>query len=79
MYAFPMASIERTYDKMLVKIAANIKRVRKAKGISQPSMAKFGFDVRNYQRLESGEHSPSLFTLHKLAYCFEVDINEFFK
>lgn len=74
-----MKSVEDKYQKLLVKVARNIKRVRKAKGYSQPAMTKFGFDLRNYQRLEAGTHSPSLYTLHKLAVAFRVDVCEFFK
>ena len=74
-----MASMEKSYEKLLVTIAKNLKRVRKERGLSQPKMAKLGFDVRNYQRLESGEHSASLFTLHKLAQTFKVEMEEFFK
>lgn len=74
-----MSSVEKSYEKMLVIVAKNIKRVRNAKGISQPGMVKYGFDVRNYQRLEQGEHSPSLYTLHKLARVFGVKMDEFFK
>ena len=74
-----MASIESKYEKLLEKVAANIKRVRKAKGLSQKDMEHFGFDLRNYQRLEAGNHSPSLYTLHKLAVAQKVDMGEFFK
>lgn len=74
-----MASLDSKYDKLLVKVAGNIKRIRKQKGLSQSDMESFGFDLRNYQRLEAGNHSPSLFTLHKLAVSFKVEIGEFFK
>ena len=74
-----MASTEVKYDKLLKRIADNIKRVRKAKGYSQRSMEDHGFDLRNYQRLEAGSHSPSLYTLHKLAVAFRVEISEFLK
>ncbi|WP_374080443.1 hypothetical protein [Bdellovibrio bacteriovorus] len=42
-------------------------------------MEDFGFDLRNYQRLEAGSHSPSLYTLHKLSIAFRVEISEFLK
>ncbi|WP_373999713.1 hypothetical protein [Bdellovibrio bacteriovorus] len=42
-------------------------------------MEDFGFDLRNYQRLEAGNHSPSLYTLHKLALAFRVEISDFFE
>ena len=74
-----MSAVEAKYDKLLNKIAFNIKRVRKSCGLSQPDMVEKGFDLRNYQRLEAGKHSPSLYTLHKLALAFKTDITEFFK
>jgi transcriptional regulator with XRE-family HTH domain len=42
-------------------------------------MGQFGFDLRNYQRLEAGSHSPSLYTLHKLAVSFKVPVENFFE
>lgn len=74
-----MNSVEKKYDKLLINIAANIKRVRKSRGLSQRDMETYGFDLRNYQRLEAGDHSPSLYTVHKLAVALRVDIAEFFK
>ena len=74
-----MASIEQKYDNLLTKIALNIKRIRKRRGLSQRDMESFGFDLRNYQRLEAGHHSPSLYTLHKVAIAFRVALPEFFK
>ncbi|WP_413613216.1 helix-turn-helix domain-containing protein [Bdellovibrio sp. HCB-110] len=61
------------------RIAENIKKIRKSKGLSQRNMEDFGFDLRNYQRLEAGSHSPSLYTLHKLSIAFRVEISEFLK
>ncbi len=72
-----MASVETKYDKLLKRIAENIKKIRKSKGLSQRNMEAYGFDLRNYQRLEAGNHSPSLYTLHKLAVAFRVDISMF--
>jgi len=74
-----MASIESKYEKLLIKVAANLKRIRKSKRLSQKDMEDFGFDLRNYQRLEAGNHSPSLYTLHKLAVALKVEMSEFFK
>lgn len=74
-----MASIESKYEKLLEKVAANIKRARKSKKLSQRDMEGFGFDLRNYQRLEAGNHSPSLYTLHKLAVALRVEMGEFFR
>jgi DNA-binding XRE family transcriptional regulator len=74
-----VASLETKYGKLLGKIAFNIKRIRKAKKLSQNDMTAFGFDLRNYQRLEAGNHSPSLYTLHKLSVSFKVEMAEFLK
>ncbi|WII73379.1 helix-turn-helix transcriptional regulator [Bdellovibrio sp. 22V] len=73
------SSIETKYDKVLKRIAKNIKELRKAQGLSQRNMEAFGFDLRNYQRLEAGKHSPSVYTLHKLAVAFRVDISDLLK
>lgn len=67
------------YDRLLKKIAINIKAMRKERGLSQRNMEAFGFDLRNYQRLEAGKHSPSLYTLHKIAIAFRIDISELIK
>lgn len=69
-------SLEELYKKKIKKIASNIKNTRNAKGYTQAQMEKFGFDLRNYQRLESGEHSPSLFTLFKLSKAFNIELSE---
>lgn len=42
-------------------------------------MTAFGFDLRNYQRLEAGNHSPSLYTLHKLSVSLKVEMSEFLR
>jgi transcriptional regulator with XRE-family HTH domain len=73
-----MSSTEVKYNKLLTKVAANLKRIRKHRKLSQAKMETLGFDLRNYQRLESGHHSPSLYTLHKLSIAFKVDVAEFF-
>lgn len=74
-----MTSVEEDYEKLLAVIAANIKQIRKLKKLTQKAMEKNGFDLRNYQRLEQGTHSPSLYTLHRLAIAFEVKVEDFFK
>lgn len=74
-----MPSIEAKYERLLKTIGANIKEHRKLSGLSQADMAQYGFEVRNYQRIESGAHSPSLFTLHKLAEIFSCKMEDLFK
>ena len=69
-------SLEELYKKKIKKVASNIKKARTDNGYTQAQMESFGFDLRNYQRLESGEHSPSLFTLFKLSKAFNVELSE---
>jgi transcriptional regulator with XRE-family HTH domain len=70
---------DKKYDKLVERVAHNIARVRKSRGLTQEDMANFGFSYRHYQRVESGKHSPNLFTLFRLAASFKVDIADFFK
>jgi len=42
-------------------------------------MGELGFDVRHIQRIESGDHSTSLYTLQRLADAYKVNIQEIFK
>ncbi|MGE0633216.1 MAG: helix-turn-helix domain-containing protein [Pseudobdellovibrionaceae bacterium] len=73
-----MSSIEAKYNKLLRTIGANLKRMRKSRNLSQADMTGHGFELRNYQRLESGRHSPSLFTLHRLATIFDCEVKDLF-
>lgn len=73
-----MSSTEAKYNKMLKSVSANLKKIRNSKKLSQSDMTKFGFELRNYQRIESGSHSPSLFTLHRLAIALDCEIKDFF-
>jgi transcriptional regulator with XRE-family HTH domain len=67
------------YEILLKRIAGNIKRIRKQKGLTQEQMHPLGFNYRHYQKIESGQHSFNLFTLYRLADAFNVRIGEFFK
>jgi transcriptional regulator with XRE-family HTH domain len=72
-------STEQAYQKLLKTIGKNIKKTRLEKKWTCAKMEDFGFEIRNYQRLESGKHSPSLYTLFKLARAFGVEVTDFFK
>jgi len=72
-------STEAKFKKVLSIVGANLKRIRKSRTLSQSDMQDYGFELRNYQRLESGKHSPSLYTLHRLAIVFRCNIKEFFE
>lgn len=61
----------------LKKVALNIKRIRKEKGITQVDLAySCGFEKQNMQRIEAGKTSPTLKTLLKISEALEVDIKD---
>ena len=62
------------YDLLLARIAENIRALRLRNGLTQEQMTEFGFNYRHYQRLESGNYSPSLNTLYRLSKVFKVSI-----
>ena len=68
-----------TYNGTLGLIAANVKKLRKQKGLTQEDMVEYGFNYRFYQKLESGKYSPNLQTLFKLSQALEVNIVKFFE
>lgn len=69
----------KLYQEFVKTIAANIKRLRKQRNLTQEDMAEQGFNYRHYQKLESGTYSPNLQTLHRLMEVFDVDAIELFK
>jgi len=61
-------------------IAANIKRLREIKELSQKEVsAKTKIPQGQYSRIENGKVEPSVSTLEKLGKVFEVSISEFFR
>ncbi len=71
--------LDEHYRKLMRRVAGNIQRVRKTKGLTQEDMMPLGFERRWFQRIESGTYSVSLPTLDRVARAFKVDISEFFK
>lgn len=69
-------SKEDEYDDLIKRIALNIRAYRKAKGLSQIDMEQFGFDVKNYQKIEYGNHHFSLHTIFKLSRAFGCSIEQ---
>jgi len=67
------------YQKLISRIAGNIKRVRESRKLTQEDMTQFGFSYRHYQRVESGKYSINLFTLHRVAIALKVDVVELFR
>ena len=70
---------DKSFEKFLVRVAENIKRIRKSKGLTQEGMIPLGYSYRHYQRIEGGKNAPNLQTLYRLAQTFKVDVREFFK
>lgn len=73
-----VGSTETKYKKLLITVGKNLKDLRRSRNLSQNDMTEFGFELRNYQRLESGRHSPSLYTLHRLSVIFKCEVKDFF-
>ena len=66
-------------EKILHKIGAGIKVLRKEKGMTQLDLAeKSDIDVRLVQRLEAGKTDIRVTTIHKIANGFDVSLAEFF-
>ncbi|NBT59737.1 XRE family transcriptional regulator [bacterium] len=70
-------SIESEYNKLLQRVATNVRRLRKECGLTQEEMSrKGGFNYRFYQKLESGKYSPNLYTLFRIAKTQGVKISD---
>lgn len=67
---------DKKYERVLRRIADNLKRLRAERGLTQEDMREHGLDYRHYQRLESGTYSPTLQTLFKVASALKVDLSE---
>lgn len=71
--------IDEKYTMMLSNISRNIEELRKSQGWTQMDMVRKGFDLRFYQRLESGKHSMSLYTIFLLSEYFRRPVCDLFK
>ncbi len=61
---------------MTKKLAENLTKLRKEKGLKQTDMALFlKINNRQYQRYESGDSEPKLDTLIALADYFDVSLD----
>jgi transcriptional regulator with XRE-family HTH domain len=70
-------SNQAEFDRLLKRIANNIKKYRKLAGLTQMDMIERGFNYRHYQRLEAGTAGVNLLTLFRLSKAFGVKINKF--
>lgn len=69
-------SKEDEYDELIKQISLNIRGFRTKRGLSQLDMEQFGFDVKNYQKIEYGKHHYSLHTVFKLSRAFDCSIED---
>ncbi len=69
-------SNEDEYKNLIKRIAANIKLQRKKCGLTQAQMIDFGFDIKNYQKLEYGNHQFSLHTAFRFSRAFNCKIDD---
>jgi transcriptional regulator with XRE-family HTH domain len=74
-----MSDTEKNYNRLLKKLAKNIKDTRTKKKIRQADMIEFGFSERFIQKVESGKYSPNLYTVHRIAEALEISFYELFK
>ena len=62
-----------TLDTLLLYIAANLRRLRQQRGITQEQLAEAaGIELRTMQAIEVGRQSMSLGTLVRLAHALAV-------
>lgn len=70
----------RTLDETRALIGANLRRVRKARGLSQEKAGELvGLSRSTMGYYEQGRRNPSLQSLHKMAVAYDVDLSEFFR
>ena len=60
------------------RLGRRVRLLRLAKGMTQEDMAKFGFDVKYYQRIEHGDKNLTLKTLERIAKAFDVTVKDLF-
>jgi transcriptional regulator with XRE-family HTH domain len=72
-------SKEEEYAVLIKHIADNIKSQRKKNALTQADLEEFGFDIKNYQKLEYGKHQFSLHTVFRLSRAFGCPIDDLVK
>jgi len=71
--------VEGTYEQLLLRIAKNIKRIRKVRQLTQEEVAdKADFNYRYFQKVESGRQSYNLNTLYRVAKVLKTEVKNFF-
>lgn len=69
----------REFEKFTEGVRKNIRQLREEKGLTQEQMMEFDINLRQFQRIESGEtKNITLANLFKIAKALEVKIEMFF-
>lgn len=67
------------YEIFLKLVGKNIRRIRKAKGLSMEILANESeIDYRQLGRIERGEGNSTIISLYRIAKTLGVEIKEFF-
>ena len=74
-----MRDTEKNYNRLLKKLAKNVKSARIKKKLRQADMIEFGFSERFIQKVESGKYSPNLYTVHRIAEALNITFDELFR
>jgi|GEM_PF-1714415 len=61
------------------QVAGRIKQLRLARGLLQRDFQKFGYSLRHYQKIESGELNLTLKTLFKISQALNTDVTDFIR
>lgn len=65
-------------ERYLRSFGDRLRELRKARHLRQVDMVLFDLNYKYYQRLESGQVNPTLFTLYKIATALEVSVRDLF-
>jgi len=66
--------------KFLNRLAKNLKKARKAKGLTQEELAfKSGLALSQIARIETGRLNSSVCTIYVLLQALEIDANKLFE
>jgi len=66
-------------DAFMKQVGQRISQLRRARGLKQEDMCRFGFDYKYYQRIEYGQKNLTLRTINRLADAFCVEAADILK
>ncbi len=68
----------RSLDREIQAIAARLRALRRARGLTQWALAERGVSYKYYQRLEAGHINPTVRTLARVARALGVPLQALF-